>query len=131
MTELIFVVSRTARQTYSHLKQAFADKSWLVVLDRRTGERRRSQRRLSTERRHSDRRHRDVRAELQSSGWAVTRRVGNPMTPDFTRCVEPGCQEEGAVGLNGAWLCLSHFDTRFATTQAALGRGSPRALGQS
>jgi hypothetical protein len=127
MAELIFVVSRTARQTYLHLKHTFADESRLVVLDRRTGERRRSQRPLSAERRHSDRRHQDVRAELQSSGWAVVRRVGDPMTSDATRCVEPGCQEEGAAGLNGAWLCLMHFDIRFAAMQATLGRGSPRA----
>jgi hypothetical protein len=33
------------------------------------------------------------------------------MTPDATRCVGPNCQEEGVVGVNGAWLCLTHFYT--------------------
>ena len=122
MGELIFVVSRTARPTYLYLKQAFADESRLVILDRRMGERRQNQRPLSTERRHGDRRHRDVGAELQSSGWALVRPVGNPMTSDTTRCVEPGCQEERVVGLNGAWLCLTHFDIRFAATKASHAR---------
>jgi len=48
------------------------------------------------------------------------------MTSDTTRCVEPGCQEERVVGLNGAWLCLTHFDIRFAAMQAEVGRSSPR-----
>jgi len=124
MGELIFVVSRTARQTYLYLKNAFADESRLVVLDRRTGERRRSRRPLPIERRHSDRRHRDVTGELQSSGWALVRHVGNRMTLDTARCVEPGCQDEGAVGLNGAWLCLTHFDIRFAAMKASHARPS-------
>jgi hypothetical protein len=118
MEELIFVVSRTAPQTYLYLKQAFADESRLVILDRRMGERRQNRRPLSTEKRHWDRRHRDVRAELRSSGWALVRPVRNPMTSNTARCVEPGCQEEGIVGLNGAWLCLTHFDVRFAATKA-------------
>ena len=126
MGELIFVVSRTAPQTYLYLKQAFADESRLVILDRRMGERRQNRRPLSTEKRHWDRRPRDVRAELRSSGWALVRPVRNPMTSNTARCVEPGCQEVGIVGLNGAWLCLTHFDIRFAAMQAEVGRSSPR-----
>ena len=34
------------------------------------------------------------------------------MTPDATRCVGPSCQEEGVIGLNGAWLCLTHFQAK-------------------
>jgi len=128
MGDLIFVVSRTARQTYLYLKNAFADESRPVVLDRRTRERRRSQRPIPTERRHSDRRHRDVTGELQSSGWAVVRHVGNRMT-DSARCDEPGCGEEGVVGLNGAWLCLTHFDLRVAAMKASHAR--PRRASHS
>jgi len=124
MADLLFVVSRTDPKQYFYLEHAFADESRDVVLDRRTGERRRSQRPLPTERRHMERRHRDVTRELQSSGWALVRRMGNPMPPDATRCVEPGCQEEGVVGLNGAWLCLTHFDIRFAAMKTPLGQTS-------
>jgi hypothetical protein len=120
MADLVFIVSRTKPKQYLHLKHEFADESRDVVLDRRAGERRRSQRPLPTERRHMDRRHRDVTWELQSSGWAVVWRRGNLMTPDAARCVESGCQEEGVVGLNGAWLCLTHFDIRFAARKALL-----------
>jgi len=109
MADLVFIVSRTEPKHYLYLKHEFADESSDVVLDRRAGERRRSQRPLPTERRHMQRRHRDVTWELQSSGWALARRGGNPKTPDATRCVGPNCQEEGVVGLNGAWLCLTHF----------------------
>jgi len=73
-----------------------------------------------------DRRHRDVTWDLQSSGWAVVRRGGKLMTPDAVRCVESGCQEEGVVGLNGAWLCLTHFDIRFTAMKALLHRASSR-----
>ena len=71
-----------------------------------------------------ERRQLDVTPELQSPGWATVRRVGNPMTLDAIRCVEPGCQEEGVVGLNGAWLCLTHFDIRFAAMKASHARPS-------
>ena len=118
MADLVFIVSRTDP------KHEFADESRDVVLDRRAGERRRSQRPLPTERRHMDRRHRDVTWELQSSGWAVVRHGGNPITSDAARCVESGCQEEGVVGLNGAWLCLTHFDIRFAARKALLAPAS-------
>ena len=64
---------------------------------------------------------RDVTWELRSSGWAVVRRERNELTPDATRCVEPRCREEGVVGLNGAWLCLTHFDIRFT----AIGKAPP------
>jgi hypothetical protein len=115
MPDLVFIVSRTEPKHYLYLKHEFADESNDVVLDRRAGERRRrNQKPLPTERRYMQRRHRDVTWELQSSGWAVARRRGNPMTPDATRCVASSCQEEGVVGLNGAWLCLTHFDLRFA-----------------
>jgi hypothetical protein len=126
MADLVFIVSRTEPKTYGYIKHIFADENRdvRVILDRRGRERRRGQRALPTERRHMERRHRDVTEELQSSGWAVVRRVGNPMTPDATRCVEPGCQEEGVVGLNGAWLCLTHFDIRFAATKAPLDQAS-------
>jgi hypothetical protein len=127
MADLVFIVSRTDPKQYQYLKHEFADESRDVVLDRRAGERRRSQRPLPTERRHVDRRHRDVTWELQSSGWAVVRREGNLMTPDAVRCVESGCQEEGVVGLNGAWLCLTHFDIRFAARKALLAPASSRA----
>jgi len=46
------------------------------------------------------------------------------MTPDATRCVESGCPEEGVVGLNGAWLCLMHFDIRFTAMKAPLHKAS-------
>jgi len=124
MADLVFIVSRTEPKHYLYLKHEFADESSDVVLDRRAGERRRSQRPLPTERRHMQRRHRDVTWELQSSGWAVARRGGNSMTPDATRCVEPSCKEEGVVGLNGAWLCLTHFDIGFSGMKAPLARAS-------
>ena len=126
MADLAFIVSRTAPKTYMYIKHVFADEhsDVGVILDRRGHERRRTQRPLPTERRHMERRHRDVTGELQSSGWAVVRRVGNPMIPDATRCVELGCQEEGVVGLNGAWLCLTHVDIRFAMMKARLDRAS-------
>jgi hypothetical protein len=124
MADLVVIVSRTDPKQNRYLTHEFADESRDVVLDRRAGERRRSQRPLPTERRHMDRRHRDVTWELQSSGWAVVRRGGNLMTPDAARCVESGCQEEGVVGLNGAWLCLTHFDIRFAARKALLAPAS-------
>ena len=126
MADLVFIVSRTEPKTYGYIKHVFADENRdvRVILDRRGRERLRRLRPLPTERRHMERRHRDVTEELQSSGWAVVRRVGNPMTPDATRCVEPGCQEEGVVGLNGAWLCLTHFDIHFAATKAPLDQAS-------
>ncbi len=126
MADLVFIVSRTAPKTYRYIQHVFADESRAVgvILDRRGHERRRSQRPSPTERRHMERRHRDVTGELQSSGWAVVRRVGNPMLPDATRCVEPSCQEEGVVGLNGAWLCLTHFDIRFVAMKTPLGQTS-------
>jgi len=122
MADWVFIVSRTDPKQYQYLKHEFANESMDVVLDRRAGERRRRQRPLPTERRHMDRRHRDVTWELQSSGWAVVR--GNLMTPDAARCVESGCREEGVVGLNGAWLCLTHFDIRFAAMKAPLAQAS-------
>ena len=76
MADLVFIVSRTDPKQYQYLKHEFADESMDVVLDRRAGERRRRLRPLPTERRHMDRRHRDVTWVLQSSGWAVVRRVG-------------------------------------------------------
>jgi hypothetical protein len=125
MADLVFIVSRTDPKQYQYLKREFADESRdVVVLDRRAGERRRSQRPLPTERRHMDRRHRDVTWELQSSGWAVVRHGGNLITSDAARCVESGCQEEGVVGLTGAWLCLTHFDIRFAARKALLAPAS-------
>ena len=124
MADLVFIVSRSEPKHYLYLKHEFADESSDVVLDRRAGERRRSQRPLPTERRHMERRHRDVTGELQSSGWAVVRRGGNRITPDATRCVELGCQAEGVAGLHGAWLCLTHFDIRFAAMKALLAPAS-------
>ena len=35
-------------------------------------------------------------------------------------CVEPGCNADGVVGLQGAWLCLEHFDQRLKAMKAAL-----------
>jgi hypothetical protein len=112
MADLVFIVSRTEPKHYLYLKHEFADESSDVVLDRRSGERRRSQKPPPIERRHMQRRHRDVAGELQSSGWALARRGGNLMTPDATRCVGSSCQEEGVTGLNGAWLCLTHFQAK-------------------
>jgi hypothetical protein len=124
MSDLVFIVSRAEPKHYLYLKYQFADESSDVVLDRRAGERRQSQSPLLTERRHMQRRHRDVTWQLQSAGWAVARRGGNLMTPDATRCVRPSCQEEGVVGLNGAWLCLTHFSGMKALLpQAAPSRG--------
>ena len=54
----------------------------------------------------------------------LVRRGGNLMTPDAARCIESGCQEEGVVGLNGAWLCLTHFDIRFAARKTLLAPAS-------
>jgi hypothetical protein len=134
MADLVFIVSRNEPKRYLYLKHECADENSDVVLDRRAGERRRSQRPLPTERRHMQRRHRDVTWELLSSGWAVARRGGNPrrgghpMPPDAARCVESGCQKEGVVGLNGAWLCLTHFDIRFAARKALLAPASSARL---
>jgi len=120
MADLLFIVSRAAPKTYMHIKPvADEERVVRVILDRRERERRRSQTLPQSDRRHVERRHRDVTRELQSSGWAA---VGG--LEDVTRCVEPGCREEGIVGLNGAWLCLTHFDIRFAAMQAARGRAS-------
>jgi hypothetical protein len=125
MADLVFIVSRTEPKHYRYLKHEFADESSDVVLDRRAGERRRSQRPPPIERRHMQRRHRDVTGELQSSGWALARRGGNLMTPDATRCVGPSCQEEGVIGLNGAWLCLTHFQAKKRRwAQASSSRGA-------
>ena len=120
MADLVFIVSRTEPKHYLYLKHEFANESSDVVLDRRAGERRRSQRPLPTERRHKQRRHRDVTWELQSSGWAVARRGGNRITPDATRCGESGCHDKGVAGLHSTWLCLTHFNTRFAAMKALL-----------
>ena len=116
MAPLFFIVSRGEPKTYTYIKHAFADGEGdaRVILDRREHERRRSQTLRQTDRRHVERRHSDVTSELQSMGWAVVRCVVNSMITDATRCVAPGCQEEGLVGLNGAWLCLRHFEIRFA-----------------
>ena len=126
MADLVFIVSRTEPKTYRYIQHVFAGESSDVgvILDRREHERRRSRRSPPTERRHEERRHRDVTGELQSSGWAVARRAGSPMLPDASRCVERGCQEEGVVVLNGAWLCLTHFDIRFAARKALLAPAS-------
>jgi len=126
MADLLFIVSRTEPKTYIDIGHVFADEhgDGRVILDRRARERRRSRRPLSTERRHRERRHRDVTREIRSFGWAVVRCEANPMTPDATRCVESGCPEEGVVGLNGAWLCLMHFDIRFTAMKAPLHKAS-------
>jgi hypothetical protein len=117
MAQLLFIVSRTEPRTYMDIQRQCQESRYArVLLDRRGYERRRSQSPLPTERRHLERRQQDVTRELRSSGWAVVRRP-----EDVTLCVEPGCPEEGIVGLNGAWLCLTHFDIRFAAMQA--GRG--------
>jgi hypothetical protein len=121
MADLLFIVSRAEQRTYMYIKHVFAneERDVRVILDRRERERRRIQRLSQTDRRHIERRHRDVTWELQSTGWAVVRRIGNPMTSDTDRCVAPQCDEEGIVGLNGAWLCLTHFEIRFAAMKAA------------
>ena len=128
---LAFIVSRTEPKTYMNIKRAFADeeREVRVILDRRERERRRSQALPQTDKRHGERRHRDVTEELQSTGWATVRCRRDSMTPDATRCVTPGCQEEGVVGLNGAWLCLAHFEIRFAAMQAASDRASSSRFG--
>ena len=128
---LAFIVSRTAPKTYMNIKRAFADeeREVRVILDRRECERRRRQALPQTDRRHGERRHRDVTGELQSTGWAMVRCVRDFMTPDATRCVAPGCQEEGVVGLNGGWLCLTHFEIRFTAVQAASDRASSSRFG--
>src|SRR5262249_54593864 len=123
MSSWLFIVSPTKRGTYTYLKLV-TDTEDAVIVDRRKADRRRIQQRATRERRHGERRHRDVTGELQSSGWAAVRRVGHPMTPGATRCVEPRCQEEGVVGVSGAWLCLKHFDIRYAAMQAMRGRPS-------
>jgi hypothetical protein len=121
MTDLLFIVSRAEQRTYMYIKHVFADEARdvRVILDRRERERRRRQTLPQTDRRHVERRHRDVAWELQTTGWVVVRRIGSPMTPDASRCVAPRCHEEGIVGLNGAWLCLTHFEIRFAAMKAA------------
>ena len=126
MEQFLFIVSRTELKAYTYVRHVFAGepRDVTVMLDRRECERRRSQGPPPTERRHMERRQLDVTPELQSPGWAAARRVGNPMTLDAIHCVEPGCQEEGVVGLNGAWLCLTHFDMRFAAMKASHARPS-------
>jgi len=128
---LVFIVSRTASKTYMNIKRAFADEETevRVILDRRERERRRSQTLPQADRRHGERRHADVTGELQSTGWAVVRCVRGSMPPDAARCVAPWCQEEGVVGLHGAWLCLAHFDIRFAAMKAASDRASSSRFG--
>ncbi len=124
--DLLFIVSRTEPETYTEIRDVFADENRdvRVILDRRGRERRRSETTVRTERRYTERRLRDVTWELRSSGWAVVRRERNPLTADATRCVEPDCREEGVVGLNGAWLCVTHFDIRFVAMKPLLGRAS-------
>jgi hypothetical protein len=119
--DLLFIVSRTEPKTYTEIRDVFADdnRDVRVILDRRGRERRRSETAVPTERRYTERRLRDVTWDLRSSGWAVVRRERDPLTPDATRCVEPRCREEGVVGLNGAWLCLTHFDIRASSSRAA------------
>ncbi len=124
MADVVLIVSRTEPRQYLVFKRLYADGGTDVVLDRRMGERRGSLGPRPVERRHIDRRYRDVTGELRSSGWALVRRLRNSITSDATRCVEPGCQEEGVVGLIGAWLCLTHFDIRFAAMKAARDRAS-------
>ena len=126
MAQLLFIVSRAELSAYTFIRHLFSDerRDVTVMLDRRGGERRRSQGSPPTERRHMERRDCDVTSELRSPGWAVVRRVGHPATLDAIRCVEPGCQKEGVVGLNGAWLCLTHFDIRFAAMKASHARPS-------
>lgn len=128
---LVFIVSRTAPKTYTHIKRAFGDeeRDVRVIVDRRERERRGSQTPPETDRRHVERRRRDVTGELESTGWAVARYARDPMIPDATRCVAPGCQEEGVVGLIGAWLCLGHFEIRFAAMKAASDRASSSRFG--
>ena len=133
MADWVFIVSRTEPKTYMEIRHVFPDENRdvRVILDRRGRERRRSERAVPTERRYTERRLRDVTWELRSSGWAVVRRDRNQLTPDATRCVEPRCREEGVVGLNGAWLCLTHFDIRFTAIgktpldQASSSRADP------
>jgi hypothetical protein len=118
--DLLFIVSRTEPKTYTEIRDVFADENRdvRVILDRRGRERRRGETAVPTERRYTERRLRDVTWDLRSSGWAVVRRERDPLTPDASRCVEPGCREEGVVGLNGAWLCLTHFDIRASSSRA-------------
>jgi len=74
MGDFLFIVSRTEPKRYLRLKQAFADQTEDVVLDRRMGERRQSLRPAAVERRHVDRRRRDISRELRSLGWTLVRR---------------------------------------------------------
>lgn len=76
MAGLLFIVSPKAPGRYMYLKHVFAGEGGDVILDRRgQGERRRSERPAAVERRHVDRRRRDITPELDSSGWALVRRV--------------------------------------------------------
>lgn len=43
-------------------------------------------------------------------------------------CVEEGCEQEGVVGLQGAWVCLDHFDKRLSAMKAALSPALKAAL---
>jgi hypothetical protein len=71
--EFVFIVSRTAPQTYRYLMHVFADDTTCVVFDRRAGERRRSQGTPRIERRRGERRHRAITAELELRGWELVR----------------------------------------------------------
>jgi len=76
MTELVFIVSRSDPKQYLYLKHFYADEHREVILDRRAGDRRRNQRPPPpAERRRWERRHYDITRELESSGWALVRRV--------------------------------------------------------
>jgi hypothetical protein len=73
---LLFVVARTALNSHSYLRQAFADVDWAdVIFDRRTGDRRQRQSPSAVDRRTgTTRRGRpDIDERVRTFGWAVVR----------------------------------------------------------
>jgi hypothetical protein len=72
---LLFIVSRTARERYEFLRNAFAcDEQVEVIFDRRQGERRQHDATRAVERRRRQRRAHDVSREIARQGYAVVRR---------------------------------------------------------
>ena len=73
MAQFLFIVSRTAPQTYRYLLDVFVDDMTRVVFDRRVVDRLRSPGTPRIERRCGERRHLDITAELDVRGWELVR----------------------------------------------------------
>jgi len=70
---LLLIVSRREPTRYTYLKHVFGN-TLEVILDRRVEDRRRSLESTAGKRRHGDRRQLDTTKDLETFGWALTRR---------------------------------------------------------